>query len=432
MTASSTTHPSSATRARTTESGARKPPPPLRRPLPASAPALRRGRRPDLVAHATKCSPVALSRGLRFGGEARERLDAAGAVHERASALLDFELDGRLVADTANPEALRSLVEAQLLFTVGQLNGGQSVGRLGQLEVSANQRDADPSTSTAAAAAPPPPDSRRTARSRAGAAPARRCSALSRSCEAHLPARHPIPRPRPRPPSPARRFRPRRVRGDLPREAPRGMGRSDEADGLHLHLAREVGRRINKNSRRSTARRASIPSAGDVDAGTCFSPIVPAAGMRTRRRRRRELRGHRDGLRENTHGKYPRVSPPVGRQRLKSWRCSATSTRPRRPATRVCTRTTTSCGARTSTSATCSPTTPATSRPGSALGLRRDDVRLGAELPDGRTIAIDVMLVGHALGRRGRFDGWYDARTPRPTSSSTTGTPDSAQTSGPS
>jgi MYXO-CTERM domain-containing protein len=49
---------------------------------------------------------------------------------------LDFEVDGRLVADTDSPGTLRTLIEAQFLFTIGQLNGDASVGRLGLLEVS--------------------------------------------------------------------------------------------------------------------------------------------------------------------------------------------------------------------------------------------------------------------------------------------------------
>src|SRR5689334_10042395 len=49
---------------------------------------------------------------------------------------LDFELDGRLIADTQDPASLRTLIKAQLLFTIGPLNGERSVGRLGLLDLS--------------------------------------------------------------------------------------------------------------------------------------------------------------------------------------------------------------------------------------------------------------------------------------------------------
>ncbi len=50
--------------------------------------------------------------------------------------LLDFELDGRLVADTSEAGALRSLILAQLMYAVGQLNGDRSVGRYERLQLS--------------------------------------------------------------------------------------------------------------------------------------------------------------------------------------------------------------------------------------------------------------------------------------------------------
>src|SRR5437867_3291019 len=69
---------------------------------------------------------------------AGERLDLARSSFTSAHAtLLDFELDGALVADTDDPAAVRTQIEAQLLFTIGQLNGESSVARLGQLELSA-------------------------------------------------------------------------------------------------------------------------------------------------------------------------------------------------------------------------------------------------------------------------------------------------------
>jgi hypothetical protein len=70
-----------------------------------------------------------------------ERRENVAAAHERFESadatLFDFEMDGRLVADTSDPAALRSLVHVQLMFAVGQLNGESSVGWYERLEISA-------------------------------------------------------------------------------------------------------------------------------------------------------------------------------------------------------------------------------------------------------------------------------------------------------
>src|SRR5690606_13630214 len=59
--------------------------------------------------------------------------ERAGAVQQafssREAVLVDFAFDGRLFADTAEPAAVRRLIEAQLMYSVGQLNGDRSVGR---------------------------------------------------------------------------------------------------------------------------------------------------------------------------------------------------------------------------------------------------------------------------------------------------------------
>lgn len=84
---------------------------------------------------------------------AGERVDVAPSsftsVH---AALLDFELYGELESGTADPATLRTQIEAQLLFTTGQLNGESSGGRLGQLEISAIDATLIPPPPT-----PPPP-----------------------------------------------------------------------------------------------------------------------------------------------------------------------------------------------------------------------------------------------------------------------------------
>lgn len=103
---------------------------------------------------------------------AGEHIDQTRAPFTSAQAtLVDFEMDGRLVADTQDPSALRTLVQAQLLFTVGQLNGERSVGRLGALELSdvtatliplppLVESDGGVADPDAGAPAPPPPPPR--------------------------------------------------------------------------------------------------------------------------------------------------------------------------------------------------------------------------------------------------------------------------------
>jgi hypothetical protein len=54
----------------------------------------------------------------------------------REAVLLDFEFDGRLLASAASLSDPRPLIEAQLMFTVGQLNGDRAVGRYERLELS--------------------------------------------------------------------------------------------------------------------------------------------------------------------------------------------------------------------------------------------------------------------------------------------------------
>ncbi|MBX3207152.1 MAG: hypothetical protein KF764_19045 [Labilithrix sp.] len=75
---------------------------------------------------------------------------------------LDFEIDGRLNADSQDPATLRTLIKAQLLFTIGPLNAERSVGRLGLLDVSDVHATEvvvtpEPADGDAGAPSPPPP-----------------------------------------------------------------------------------------------------------------------------------------------------------------------------------------------------------------------------------------------------------------------------------
>jgi hypothetical protein len=83
--------------------------------------ALRRKAPAVLFAFVVACS----SRDEReITGETAQRFTSAGAV------LAEFEFEARVIAPTNDPEVVRRLLETQLMYTVGQLNGDRSVARL--------------------------------------------------------------------------------------------------------------------------------------------------------------------------------------------------------------------------------------------------------------------------------------------------------------
>jgi MYXO-CTERM domain-containing protein len=66
----------------------------------------------------------------------RERVDDVHAAFTSADAtLVDFEFDAKLIAPTSTPTAVRQLLETQLMYLVGQLNGDRSVGRHDRVEI---------------------------------------------------------------------------------------------------------------------------------------------------------------------------------------------------------------------------------------------------------------------------------------------------------
>ncbi len=83
---------------------------------------------------------VALALGLGCGGRTPPETETTGATPQAfdsaESVLLDFDIEGRLVADSADPEVLRRLVQAQLLYSVGALNADVAVGRLERVALS--------------------------------------------------------------------------------------------------------------------------------------------------------------------------------------------------------------------------------------------------------------------------------------------------------
>jgi hypothetical protein len=69
--------------------------------------------------------------------EAGERLGVAEQPFASAgSVLVDLEFDAKLTADTMDPPKVRQLIASQLMYLVGQLNGEQSVGRQDRAEFS--------------------------------------------------------------------------------------------------------------------------------------------------------------------------------------------------------------------------------------------------------------------------------------------------------
>src|ERR1044072_6293575 len=82
-------------------------------------------RRPSLLA-CIAFAPFALlacSRATDSDAESDE-----GAFSSNQATLLDFEFDGELVTDSAWDD--KAAIQEQLLYTIGHLNGDNSVGRL--------------------------------------------------------------------------------------------------------------------------------------------------------------------------------------------------------------------------------------------------------------------------------------------------------------
>lgn len=86
------------------------------------------------------CLPVALS----VAGCSHDSSDAEsdeGAFSSNQATLLDFEFDGELVTDSSWNDT--QTIQDQMLYTIGQLNGDTSVGRLDNLELSNVRKTTD-------------------------------------------------------------------------------------------------------------------------------------------------------------------------------------------------------------------------------------------------------------------------------------------------
>src|SRR5436305_1316499 len=68
-------------------------------------------------------------------GDVREAPHAVRAAFTSAGAeLVDFSFDGSLVTTTSDSTEIDRLVQAQLMFSIGQLNGDSSVGRVDEAD----------------------------------------------------------------------------------------------------------------------------------------------------------------------------------------------------------------------------------------------------------------------------------------------------------
>jgi hypothetical protein len=295
---------------------------------------------------------------------AGERVDDATSAFTSAHAnLLDFELDGTLVASTNDPAALRTQIEAQLLFTTGQLNGEESVAQLGQVELSAIN---------ATLIAPPPP---------------------------------PAPAP---PPSYAVKYH---------AKLPVAWGATSTPASYSFILPASLSEAGQLAFVTKYGVTCVDPAAGSVAAGTMFlfyRPRQPgctlaAADVAT-------FAATVTTSTQNTHGKYPEYqrvwadaafevvamfsheyeTPTLGDAGVRAYDDFVWSVH--------------------QYLGELQPDDAKRTEPAgvSPSGMGASSVRLAAQLRDGRTIAVNVRLVGHALTDDGAaFDSWYDAVSPK-------------------
>jgi len=304
---------------------------------------------------------------------AGERLDIAPSAFTSVHAtLLDFDLDGSLVTDTDDPAAIRMQIEAQLLFTTGQLNGEHSVGRLGQLELSAIRATPIP--------VPPPPA------------------------------------PEPAPPAPAPAPAPS-FAVTYHAKLPVAWG----ATSLPASYSFTLPARLSQTGQLAFVTKYGPtcvdPAGGTVGAGTVFlfyrprqtGCVLAAEDVAT-------FDAKVTASAENTNGKSPEyhrvwadsalevvamfsheyATPTVGDEGVRAYDDFVWLVH--------------------QYLGSLQPNESKRSEPSglSPSGTAAPQVRLAAELPDGRTIAINVMLTGHALTDDGAaLDAWYGAVTPK-------------------
>ena len=284
--------------------------------------------------------------------EAGERVDATRAPFTSVHAtLLDFELDGTLVADTEDLRTLRRQIEAQILFTVGPLNAEQ-LGRAARPAPGVVRSARRVIPAPPPPPPPPPPPDPRALAPRSGRACTRSGGARAPPATRACPRLHPIPRPRPRPPVPNPHPAPAAYAVTYHAKLPVAWGGATKPTTYSFTLPAKTradrSARLRDEIRRDV--RGSRPWAPSTPAA-CFSSTAPRSPAACWRPTTSRPSGDRDGLRAEHAGEVrPSTIACGATTRSRSWRCSATSTRPRRPATKASPPTTTSCGACTSTS----------------------------------------------------------------------------------
>ena len=326
--------------------------------------------------------------------EAGERVDIAHApftsVH---STLLDFEFDGTLVSDTDDRATLRTYIEAQMLFTMGPLNGDSSVGQLGQLQV--------PWVNATLIPVPPPPPPPPPPPDDAGATDA--------GADAAAPPVEPAPAPAPAPTPPPQ------YAVTYHAKLPVAWGGTEQPKSYSFTLPARLGWADQLAFATKYGSTCVDPSAGTIDPGSMFifyRPKQPGCALAANDVATFTATVTDSG--QNTQGKSPEyhrlwsdnalevvaifshqfTTPTLGDEGVNAyydfvWRVHEYL---------------------------------GDLQPNAALRSEPADlspsggspkVRLSAQLRDGRTLAINVMLVGHQLADDGAgFDEWYDGLTP--------------------
>ncbi|OJY17336.1 MAG: hypothetical protein BGO98_00065 [Myxococcales bacterium 68-20] len=316
-----------------------------------------------------------------------ERLERAPAPFTSARAvLLDFELDGKLIADTEDRGELRSLVEAQLLFTVGQLNGERSVGRLGQLELSEIEARLIP---------PPAPDDDAGASGDAGDA-----GDAGDSEDAGAPVAAPPPPPR--------------YAVSYKANLPVAWGGETSPSSYTFTLPASMSQADQKIFATKYGSKCADPTAGSTDVGHLFVAYRPKQGGCTLAADDVvTFEAKVTESRENTRGKHPEYHRIWADGAL---RIVAMFTRELEVGTGgdagmqayddFLWRSETYLGE-------LQPDDSKRSEPPGYSTTGATTATLAAVLPDRRTIRIDVALVNASLGAEGSaFDAWYDGLTP--------------------
>jgi hypothetical protein len=89
-----------------------------------------------LVTATAGCGPNGSTPGSSGNTPQFRKTEEGKADTSAEAVILNFEFDAELLTDYVRPDTAKNVIEDQLLFTIGQLNGQRSVGRIDRLELS--------------------------------------------------------------------------------------------------------------------------------------------------------------------------------------------------------------------------------------------------------------------------------------------------------